>query len=371
MILAIVLSALVLFGWSVAQQLFLPDRRARAPDAAAPPIRHSRRVSPATRPSRQPAAGPAPAPPPRRPGPTGRSPRSSRNGARAASDRDAAARGSINLRGARIDDLVLTSHREGLDRQFAADPPVLARPVDAQDAYFASFGWTGAGDDARPTAGHGLDAPAAARPDPGHAGHAELGQWPGPDLPDRAGGRRRLSVHRRADGGQSRRSAGRRPALSRSSAGSATRHDVDSWTSHVGPVGVFNGAANYDNDYATIGRRPGPCGSATSRAAGSASPTNTGSARSSPARTPMSPPSSGASATTIFQADFSTPERDRRRPVRRLRTVSYLFAGAKEIQLLNRYTRPARHRSRPGDRLGLVRLVHEADLLAAELAVLA
>lgn len=51
--------------------------------------------------------------------------------------------GTINLTGARVDDLVLIRHRESL----AADsPPIrLFSPSGAEGAYFAEFGWTGQG----------------------------------------------------------------------------------------------------------------------------------------------------------------------------------------------------------------------------------
>lgn len=52
-------------------------------------------------------------------------------------------RGSINLKGARIDDLVLTDHRETIAKN---SPPVrLLSPGGTQDAYFAQFGWSGQG----------------------------------------------------------------------------------------------------------------------------------------------------------------------------------------------------------------------------------
>jgi YidC/Oxa1 family membrane protein insertase len=51
--------------------------------------------------------------------------------------------GSINLKGARIDDLVLTDHRETIAKD---SPPVrLLSPGGTQDAYFAQFGWSGDG----------------------------------------------------------------------------------------------------------------------------------------------------------------------------------------------------------------------------------
>jgi YidC/Oxa1 family membrane protein insertase len=51
--------------------------------------------------------------------------------------------GSINLKGARIDDLVLLDHRETVAKN---SPPVrLLSPGGTQDAYFAQFGWSGDG----------------------------------------------------------------------------------------------------------------------------------------------------------------------------------------------------------------------------------
>ena len=52
-------------------------------------------------------------------------------------------RGSINLRGARIDDVVLPSHRQTVEE--GAPPVRLFSPSGTNDAYFASFGWSGEG----------------------------------------------------------------------------------------------------------------------------------------------------------------------------------------------------------------------------------
>jgi YidC/Oxa1 family membrane protein insertase len=53
-----------------------------------------------------------------------------------------ALRGSVNLRGARIDDLFLKDYRQAVSRD--APPVELFRPEGAQEAYFAEVGWTGA-----------------------------------------------------------------------------------------------------------------------------------------------------------------------------------------------------------------------------------
>ena len=53
-----------------------------------------------------------------------------------------ALKGSLSLRGARIDDLYLVGYRQTLDK---SSPPVeLLRPEGAQHAWFADMGWTGA-----------------------------------------------------------------------------------------------------------------------------------------------------------------------------------------------------------------------------------
>src|SRR3546814_891848 len=51
--------------------------------------------------------------------------------------------GSINLTGARIDDLVLVQHRRTLDED---SPPVrLLSPAGTENAYFLQIGWSGEG----------------------------------------------------------------------------------------------------------------------------------------------------------------------------------------------------------------------------------
>lgn len=51
--------------------------------------------------------------------------------------------GSINLKGARIDDLTLTKYKQTIDKN---SPPIrLLSPRGTKDAYFAGFGWNGDG----------------------------------------------------------------------------------------------------------------------------------------------------------------------------------------------------------------------------------
>lgn len=128
MILAIVLSAAVLFGWSFlsdriaptanepstefvdGEQVVLPNREADAAADAPAQLRELSQVLGESQ-SRRVAI---------------ETPRLS---------------GSINLRGGRIDDLVLLDYRETID---ADSPPVrLLTPEGAANAYYAQFGWAG------------------------------------------------------------------------------------------------------------------------------------------------------------------------------------------------------------------------------------
>lgn len=128
-----VLAALVLFGWPYIANHFFP--------AANPPVTklEDGRSKPVANPATDPAADTADA---------------IRD--RAVVLRETprvqietpALRGSINLRGGRIDDLVLLRHKETIAKD---SPPVrLLSPSGTADAYFAQFGWSGTGITAPP-----------------------------------------------------------------------------------------------------------------------------------------------------------------------------------------------------------------------------
>ena len=129
-VLAVVLSTMVLLGWTVVADRFFP---AEAPTP----------VASAAAPAGAPAAPAAPGAAPAIAGPGAIL---GRDAALAASPRVAIdtprLKGSINLTGARFDDLVLPGYRQTKDK---TSPPVrLFSPSRTADAQFAQVGWVGA-----------------------------------------------------------------------------------------------------------------------------------------------------------------------------------------------------------------------------------
>jgi YidC/Oxa1 family membrane protein insertase len=129
-VLAVVLSTMVLLGWTVVADRFFPTE-------APTPVASS--AAPAGAPAAAALQGAAPAI-------AGPGAILGRDAALAASPRVAIdtprLKGSINLTGARFDDLVLPSYRQTNDK---ASPPVrLFSPSRTADAQFAQFGWVGA-----------------------------------------------------------------------------------------------------------------------------------------------------------------------------------------------------------------------------------
>ncbi|WP_454882412.1 membrane protein insertase YidC [Sphingomonas oryzagri] len=124
MITALVLSAIVLLGWALLSDKFFPT---------------------ANKPATQIVNGKTVALPQPTPVPNGPAQVQNRDKVLASTPRvkimTPKLAGSIDLHGAEIDDLVLTTQRETIDKN---SPPVrLFSPQGTQDAYFASFGWSG------------------------------------------------------------------------------------------------------------------------------------------------------------------------------------------------------------------------------------
>ena len=227
LILAVVLSALVLLGWTFASNKFFPT--------ANPPSTKSDngRQQPVPQPQAQPTGAP-----------TAKALQSQAK-VLASSPRvrieTPSLAGSINLKGAQIDDLVLVRQLQTIAKN---SPPVrLLSPLGAPGAYVAAFGWTAQGVQAPTldtvwTADSQLLAPG--RP-------VTLST----QMPDGTRYQMKIAV----DDGylftvkQTALNGSGKPAVIRP-IGLVSRasqsHDPDTWTNHVGPISVFDGTADYD-----------------------------------------------------------------------------------------------------------------------------
>ena len=251
--------------------------------------------------------------------------------------------GSINLKGARIDDLVLKNYKETTAK---SSPPIrLFSPSGAPDAYFAGFGWSGdgvalPGADTVYTADGGVLSP----------GHPVTLGWNSP-----AG--QRFALRIAVDDKfmftvtQAVGNAGTQPVAVRPYAlisRATISKDVGTWTNHVGPIGAFGSGANYDISYQNLqGEKSGVFSRIFGNGAkqgdnyfdttggwlgfgdkywlaaivpDQASAVHSG-FRGSPAG---------------FQADATIQPRPLA-PGQQLTTTSHLFAGAKEVDLLDDY----------------------------------
>jgi YidC/Oxa1 family membrane protein insertase len=155
-ILAIVLSAIVLIGW---QYFFaIPQEKARQ-EQLKQQQQQAQQVNPQQQPSQTtqpPAAQPGPAQIPGQAAAPVVSEPISRDKALAASPRVPIAtdsiQGSIALKGGRIDDIALTKFRETVDPK--SPPIVLLSPSGSADPFYAEFGWA-------PAEGSNVKAPTA------------------------------------------------------------------------------------------------------------------------------------------------------------------------------------------------------------------
>jgi YidC/Oxa1 family membrane protein insertase len=231
LILAIALSILVLVGWSVLSNKIVPagPQTTKVEDGKSKPLP-------------QPQASPAPT-----------TPAALRSVAAVLAEgprvriETPSFQGSINLKGARIDDLVLVRERQTIDPK---SPPVrLLSPAGAPGAYFASFGWTGEGaavpaPDAVWTAGAPVVTP----------GKPVALSWTSPtglrfEQTVSVDDKYLFSVKQRVvNAGSAAITVRPYGLISRAE----KSHDPDSWTMHVGPIAFMDGAANYKVNWKTV-----------------------------------------------------------------------------------------------------------------------
>ena len=232
MMLALVLSALVIFGWSFVSEKFFPT---------ALPQTHKvddGKVKPITQTADAPAAPSAAA-------------IQSVDTALADGPRVTIAtpslKGSIGLKGARFDDLELVRQLDSIKPD--AKPIRLLSPVGTKESYFGQFGWSGEGI-AVPDANTVWTASAPTL----SPGHPVTLSWTNPT------GLKFEQVVSVDDGylftiQQRVSNLGTAPVVLRSF-GLVSRadkgKDVSSWTNHVGPISFLDGKADYGTNWKTL-----------------------------------------------------------------------------------------------------------------------
>jgi YidC/Oxa1 family membrane protein insertase len=312
LILAVVLSALVLLGWTFVANKYFPTSN--------PPstkVENGRQV-----PLPQPQAQPAPSAP---------KALQSRAQALASTPRvkiqTPSLEGSINLKGAQIDDLLLVRHEQTL----APDsPPVrLLSPLGAPGAYIAEFGWTAQG---------------AQAPDLNTLWQADTNLLaPGhpvtlsTQMPNGMRYQLKISI----DDGylftieQSATNGTGSPVTLRpiGLASRATKSaDPSTWTNHVGPISVFGGKAHYDVNWKDLDEQGGKSFSDVSGWFGFTDKYwLTALVPNGPVTADFRHSPSGGYQTDYAAAPASVA------PGQALTTQARLFAGAKEKAWLDRY----------------------------------
>jgi YidC/Oxa1 family membrane protein insertase len=320
LILAVALSALILLGWGWASNRYFPT--------ANPP---STKVEDGkVQPLPQPQAQPVPSTPKAlqsRAAVIGATPR--------VRIETPSLEGSINLKGAQIDDLVLVTQRQTIAKD---SPPVrLLSPLGAPGSYIASFGWTGQG-----TAAPDLNTVWASDSQMLSPGHPITLTSQGPD-----GVRYEMkvsvdegylfTVEQRAVNGSGKPVVIRPVALvSRAS----KSPDPDSWTVHVGPIAVFNGKADYDINWKDLDEA-GAAGESSGNVSGWLGFTD------KYWLTALAPAGNAAMAASFhrspsggYQADYALSPTVLA-PGQAAATKTNLFAGAKEKAWLDRYDKSA------------------------------
>ncbi|GAA0456898.1 MULTISPECIES: membrane protein insertase YidC [Sphingomonas] len=237
-------------------------------------------------------------------------------------------KGSINLKGARIDDLVLTRHKETIAKN--SDPIRILSPSGTGDAYFASFGWSG----------NGVQAPGADTV--WQASGTRLTPATPVTLTTQVGGQR-YAIQIAVDDGymftvrQTIGNAGTQPVqaatyglLSRR----APPRDKDTWSIHSGPIYEIKGGVNFDVNYTDVDEAPqkfdtqGGWAGFTDHYWLTALVPDQGKSNVIQFRN---------TGDNVHQADYRPATLSTVQPGQQVTATSRFFAGAKEVDLLDRY----------------------------------
>ena len=238
-------------------------------------------------------------------------------------------KGSLSLKGARIDDIVLPTYKESVAKN--SQPIRLFSPSGTADAYFAGLGWSGEGlklPDANTVwtaEGTKLTpaTPVTLRWDNGQGQRFRITLTVDQDYMISAA----QSVENRGAG-----TVGVRPYAYVSRRGMPK--DQDTWTIHVGPIGVFNGAADYGVDFKNLDKGEAPSFASTGGWIGFTD--HYWLAAVIPDQSAPYKANFRKGAGDLYQADFAL-DNHLLSPGKAAGTTSRIFVGAKETQLLDRY----------------------------------
>jgi YidC/Oxa1 family membrane protein insertase len=259
-------------------------------------------------------------------------------------------KGSINLKGGRIDDLTLTDHTVDMSKN--SESVRLFSPSGTENAYFSRFGWAGGG---------------VAVPDDNTIWSTD-GSKLTPETPvtlswsNETGQSYAVKLSIDADylitAEQNVTNRGESPiALKpyglinrKRDLANIPANEASTWTIHSGPVGVYEGAANYDVDYKNLaGEEPG----FFSRMFGTSAVAGTNSYDTEvswlgftdkywlgaliPDNISQVDAKFRSGGGDIFQAEIAKKSAQIIEPGKQLNTTTRLFAGAKENAILERY----------------------------------
>ncbi|APG62392.1 membrane protein insertase YidC [Sphingorhabdus lutea] len=240
--------------------------------------------------------------------------------------------GSINLRGAQVDDLLLLAHRTDLDKK---SPPVrLFSPKGSKNAYYGSFSWVGTGNITLPNADTLWSANGAA-----------LTPKNPITLSWKNDKNQLFEIILSIDEDYLIKTEQRFSNFSSQPAeispfGMLSRAELpkekDSWNIHIGPMGVFDDVADYDWDYDDVAEAPnsrvgfesngGWLGFTDKYWLGALIP---------------DPKSSMQGRFQQVNGEYQTvmvrSVQSKVSPNNRVSHISYLYAGAKEVEVLDKY----------------------------------
>ena len=238
-------------------------------------------------------------------------------------------KGSINLKGARIDDLLLTQYKDTIDKN---SPPIrLLSPAGTAGAYFAEFGWQDTG--IKPPSPDTVWTASGSVLAPGKPVTLTTTNGQGQRFEiDLAVDQDYMFTVRQtvANGAAQPIKVAPYGLVNRAEASK----DLDTWSIQVGPMSVHNGTADYDVNWKDVDK-------------GTQKFSTTGGWLGFTDKYWLTAliPDQGASFAGEFQstgkggyqADYSRIAKDLA-PGQRLTQTSRFFAGAKEVRLLDRYT---------------------------------